>query len=313
MLVGLFEPVGAPWSLDGVPRTFSFGKLPPDWERMEPYLARAMSRIPSLAETGVRTFFCGPESFTADVRPLLGPAPELDGYFVAAGLNSLGILSGGGVGTMLAHWIVDGVPPVDATPVAIDRTATTRPRAGSGPSAPWSSLACCSATRCGRPGSPRPAGTCAARCCTTGWPAPARHFGASAGWEFPEWFAEPGEHPATSAGLRPAGLARARRPRARHGTRGRRRAGHEPDGEADRAGAGRRRGAVPAVGQRRRPAQAGRIVYTQWLNTAGGIIADLTVTRLEEEQVPGGGQRHHPPPDRAADQAGDQARTRSSR
>ena len=98
MLVGLFEPVGAPWSLDGVPRDFAFGKLPPDWERMEPYLARAMERIPSLADTGVRTFFCGPESFTSDVRPLLGPAPELDGYFVAAGLNSLGILSGGGVG-----------------------------------------------------------------------------------------------------------------------------------------------------------------------------------------------------------------------
>ncbi|HEX9066617.1 MAG TPA: FAD-dependent oxidoreductase, partial [Streptosporangiaceae bacterium] len=124
MLVGLFEPVGAPWSLDGVARDFAFGKLPPDWERMEPYLGKAMDRIPSLAETGVRTFFCGPESFTSDIRPLLGPAPELDGYFVAAGLNSLGILSGGGVGNMLAHWIVDGVPPVDATAVAIDRTAS---------------------------------------------------------------------------------------------------------------------------------------------------------------------------------------------
>ena len=98
MLVGLFEPVAAPWSLDGVARGFSFGKLPPDWERMEPFLGPAMDRIPSLADIGVRTFFCGPESFTSDVRPLLGPAPELDGYFVAAGLNSLGILSGGGVG-----------------------------------------------------------------------------------------------------------------------------------------------------------------------------------------------------------------------
>src|SRR5258707_15025074 len=123
MLVGLFEPVGAPWPMKGIRRDSAFGKLPPDWERMEPYLARAMERIPSLAETGVRTFFCGPESFTADVRPLLGPAPELDGYFVAAGLNSLGILSGGGGGSMLAHWIVDGTPPVDATSVAIDRTA----------------------------------------------------------------------------------------------------------------------------------------------------------------------------------------------
>src|SRR5205814_465560 len=121
MLVGLFEPRAAAWSLDGVGREFSFGRLPPDWDRMEPFLAAAMDRIPCLADTGVRTFFCGPESFTSDVHPLLGPAPELDGYFVAAGLNSIGILSGGGVGSMLAHWIVDGVPPLDATAVAVDR------------------------------------------------------------------------------------------------------------------------------------------------------------------------------------------------
>ena len=72
----------------------------------------------------MRTFFCGPESFTADVRPLIGPAPELDGYFVAAGLNSLGILSGGGVGSVVAQWIADGVPPVDTAHIAIDRTAS---------------------------------------------------------------------------------------------------------------------------------------------------------------------------------------------
>src|SRR5262244_2275760 len=73
MLVGLFEPVGAPWSLAGIPREFAFGKLPPDWERLESYLGPALARIPCLTETGVRTFFCGPESFTADVKPLIGP------------------------------------------------------------------------------------------------------------------------------------------------------------------------------------------------------------------------------------------------
>jgi glycine/D-amino acid oxidase-like deaminating enzyme len=179
MLVGLFEPVGAPWSLDGIPRDFAFGKLPPDWERMEPYLARAMDRIPSLADTGVRTFFCGPESFTADVRPLLGPVPELDGYWVAAGLNSLGILSGGGIGALMAHWIVDGVPPVDATPVAIDRTATyeTSRKFRAERSGRLSNSACCLVTRCGRRGSLRPAGTCGARCCMTGWRQPARTSG----------------------------------------------------------------------------------------------------------------------------------------
>jgi glycine/D-amino acid oxidase-like deaminating enzyme len=68
MLVGLFEPVAAPWSLDGVARGFSFGKLPPDWERMEPFLGPAMNRIPCLAEIGVRAFFCGPSPSTGPRR-----------------------------------------------------------------------------------------------------------------------------------------------------------------------------------------------------------------------------------------------------
>src|SRR5277367_6381201 len=123
MLVGLFEPVAAPWSLDGVPGDASFTTLPPDWDRLGPYLGPALDRIPSLADVGVRLFFCGPESFTPDVRPMLGPAPELDGYFVAAGLNSLGILLGGGVGNVMAQWIVEGVPPVDITGYAVDRAA----------------------------------------------------------------------------------------------------------------------------------------------------------------------------------------------
>ena len=170
MLVGLFEPVGAPWSLDGVPREFAFGRLPPDWERMEPYLGQAMDRIPALSEVGIRTFFCGPESFTSDVRPLLGPAPELDGYFVAAGLNSLG------------HPVRRRGRQHDRALDRRRRTARrrhrgrhrpdrrrTRHRGGSGPSAPWSSSGCCSVTRSGRPGSHRPAATSAGPCCTSGW------------------------------------------------------------------------------------------------------------------------------------------------
>ena len=67
-----------------------------------------MQRYPALADAGLRTFFCGPESFTPDLHPMLGPAPEVDGVYVAAGLNSLGILLGGGVGSVVAQWIVDG-------------------------------------------------------------------------------------------------------------------------------------------------------------------------------------------------------------
>ena len=281
MLVGLFEPVGAPWSLDGVARDFAFGKLPPDWERMEPYLGKAMERIPSLAETGVRTFFCGPESFTSDIRPLLGPAPELDGYFVAAGLNSLGILSGGGVGKMLAHWIVDGVPPVDATAVAIDRTAgyesSRKFRAQRTPEqlgvlfgdAVWPAW------------QPKTGRNVRRSVLHDRLDAAGAHWGVSAGWEYPEWFAPPGEH---------------RNPAMDY----RRQASHDIVGAEHRV----IREAVgvidmslmaklivqgpdaPAVLNRLSTAdvarEAGRLVYTQWLNTAGGIVADVTVTRLAE-------------------------------
>ncbi len=115
LMVGLFEPVAAPWRLDGVPEDFSFGTLPPDWDRMTPWLEAAMRRVPGSLTAGVRTFFCGPESFTPDLSPLVGEAPEVAGYFVAAGMNSIGILTGGGIGRVLARWIVDGRPDVDVT------------------------------------------------------------------------------------------------------------------------------------------------------------------------------------------------------
>ncbi len=121
LMVGLFEPVCAPWKVDGVPDDFSFGQLPPDWERMGPYLETAMSRVPVTAEVGIRTFFCGPESFTPDLAPVVGEAPEVRNYFVAAGLNSVGILTAGGLGRALAQWVVDGRPDVDVTGMNIDR------------------------------------------------------------------------------------------------------------------------------------------------------------------------------------------------
>jgi heterotetrameric sarcosine oxidase gamma subunit len=283
MLVGLFEPVGAPWSLDGVPRGFSFGKINPDWERMEPFLGPALARIPVLAETGVRTLFCGPESFTADVRPLLGPAPELDGYFVAAGLNSLGILSGGGVGKMLAHWIVDGVPPVDATAVAIDRTHLYE-----------------SSRRFRAERTVEQLGVLFGDAVWPGWkPSTGRnvrrsvlhdrlaaaggHFAASAGWEFAEWYAGPDEAPPPRPGFgRPAA----------HEIVGREHAAvREAVGLLDMSLMAKLLVQGPDAGAVLSRLSAndvlagpGRLVYTQWLNEAGGIVADVTVTCLEPEK-----------------------------
>ncbi len=121
LMVGLFEPVCAPWMVDGIPEAFSFGEIPPDWDRMGPYVEKALQRVPVAQEAGVRKFFCGPESFTPDLQPVVGEAPELRNYFVAAGLNSIGILTGGGLGRVVAHWIVNGSPDVDVSGFNIDR------------------------------------------------------------------------------------------------------------------------------------------------------------------------------------------------
>lgn len=115
LLVGFFEWEGASWNSREIPRDFSFGILEPDWDRMTPYLEAAMGRLaPEVHNVGLKTFFCGPESFTPDNAPCVGPAPELKNYYVAAGLNSVGILTGGGIGKSLAQWIKnDGISPAD--------------------------------------------------------------------------------------------------------------------------------------------------------------------------------------------------------
>ena len=107
IMVGLFEPVCAPWNINAIPNDFSFGEIAPDWDRMTPFLEKAMSRVPITMEVGIKKFFCGPESFTPDLKPIIGEAPEMRNYFVAAGLNSIGILAAGGLGRIIAHWIIN--------------------------------------------------------------------------------------------------------------------------------------------------------------------------------------------------------------
>lgn len=124
LMVGLFEPKCAPWNIKKIPENFSFGEIEPDWDRMAPFLEKAMSRVPITKEIGIKKFFCGPESFTPDLQAIVGEAPEVKNYFVAAGLNSIGIIVGGGLGRAMAHWIMDGKPDIDITGFNIDRLHT---------------------------------------------------------------------------------------------------------------------------------------------------------------------------------------------
>ena len=122
IMVGFFEPRGKVWNLDGIPRDFSFGRLPEDWDHVGPVFERAVHRVPALGECGLQLFFNGPEAFTPDGVYYLGMAPEIDGCFVAAGFNSVGLQSAGGVGWVLADWIADGHSPMDLSAVDIRRT-----------------------------------------------------------------------------------------------------------------------------------------------------------------------------------------------
>ena len=121
VMVGFFEPGAKPWGMDGIPEDFTFGRLPEDWDHLAPFIRLAARRLPLLEDIGIRLFFNGPESFTPDDRYILGEAPELGGYFVAAGFNSVGFQSGGGAGRAVADWIVDGHPGMDLSEVDIRR------------------------------------------------------------------------------------------------------------------------------------------------------------------------------------------------
>ena len=122
LLLGAFEPKSEALGARRHPGGFrlrrtsrGFRSLRADPRGRHEAASQACQRV------GIRKFFNGPESFTADQRYVLGPAPEIDGFFVAAGFNSIGIQSGGGAGMALAHWIAEGNPPFDLWDVDIRR------------------------------------------------------------------------------------------------------------------------------------------------------------------------------------------------
>ena len=282
IMVGYFEPVAKPWGMDGIPESFCFDDIQADWDRLLPVVEKAMSRVPTLMDHGIKLFFCGPESFTPDHNYLMGPAPNLQNFFVAAGMNSLGILSGGGVGMVMAQWITTGLPPMDMWSVDIRRTQAwqNNPRylhdrnieaLGIGyqdhwPFRQWE-------TARGVKKSVLHDRLAAAGAC----------FGESAGWERPNWYARPGQ------------------PAAYEYSWGRQnwfdnnaeehRAVREAVGLFEQSSFSKflvqGKDAERVLNRMTTASMSvpvGRVVYTAFLNAIGGIEADLTVTRLAEDR-----------------------------
>lgn len=283
MMLGLFEPKGAVWNLDHIPESFSFGEIDPDWDRMIPHIEKAYTRVPSVVDAGVRKLFCGPESFTPDLAPLVGETPELRNCFVAAGLNSLGILSGGGIGMVLAHWIVDKIPPVDVTGINVNRFSK-----------------CKNTPAFRRDRTPELLGRLFGQHFHNDSPKTARdvkrsvlhdrlmaagaYFTEGHGWEMPDWFAPTPEQAKIEkySWFRQNWFE-----------------WHAQEHRAAREGVvlmdmsmmskfiiqGPHACALMSrLSCNEVDVEPGRIVYTQWVNEAGGFEGDLTVTRLESEK-----------------------------
>lgn len=280
ILLGCFEPVAKPWGMDGIPEDFSFDSLPEDFDHFEPILTAAIERVPLLADAGIQLFFNGPESFTPDDRYLLGEAPELPGLFVASGFNSIGIQSSGGAGKVLAEWIHKGRPPVDVNDVDIRRMMPFQSNRKYLKDRTVESLGLLYAMH---------------------WPfyqnTTARHvrrsiihdrlaaagaaMGETAGWERPNWYAPEGVAPEYeySFGKQNWFLHTASECRATENAVALFDQSSFAKFRVEGRDAMRVLNRICANDIDVRP---GRVVYTQWLNDAGGIEADLTVNRLSE-------------------------------
>ena len=110
-----------------MPYPFEFELLDEDWDHFSILMDSAIHRLPVLEHTGIKKFYNGPESFTPDNQFILGEAPEVDGFFVGAGFNSVGIASAGGAGRALAEWIVNGSPTTDLSGVDIGASPPSTP------------------------------------------------------------------------------------------------------------------------------------------------------------------------------------------
>jgi len=281
LLVGIFEPKAKAWGQNGIPKDFAFDELAGHAEeQLMPVLEHAMERIPMLADVGWRTFFCGPESFTPDDQWHVGEVPNVKNYFVACGLNSIGIQSAGALGKACAEWMEKGHAPLDLWGNDIRRMYPFMGTQQFIQERVEESLGLLYArhypflqfeTARGVRLSPIHQRLQEANAC----------FGSVAGWERPNWFAPKGVEPEYEYSFGKQnwfGYSAEEHRAAREGVV-----------LFDQSTFSKYliQGKDAAKNLQRIcsadvDVEADRIVYTHWLNDRGGIEADLTVTRMSE-------------------------------
>ena len=279
-LLGAFEPNAKPWGMDGIPEDFCFDQLPEDFDHFEPILERAVKRMPMLASAGIHTFFNGPESFTPDNSYYLGEALNLRNFFVAAGFNSTGIQSAGGAGMALAQWMEDGEKPFDMGDIDIARMQPFQGNKKYLVERVTESLGLLYADHF-----PYRQKATARGIRRTPFHdyllARGAVMGEAAGWERPNWFANEGQKAEYEYGWKRQNwfanaAAEQNAIRTNVGLYDMTSFGKiRVEGRDAEAVLNRICGAGMSV-------PVGKIVYTQFLNSRGGIEADVTVTRLAE-------------------------------
>ena len=294
LVMGGYEPNPQAWTTGDVPDDWEFRLFDDDFDHFEQHMSQAIARIPALETAGVKQMINGPESFTPDGNFILGAAPECPNLFVGAGFNAFGIASGGGAGWVLAQWVIDGEAPLDLWVVDIrrfsglhrdrqwvcDRTleAYGKHYTVQFPHEEYES------------GRPRIVSPLYERLKVHG-----AVFGSKLGWERPNWFATQGNVAQDVYSMGRQNWFHAVGEEHRHV--------REAVGIFDQSSFAKYevtgKDALNALDRIcandvRKP--AGRLTYTQLLNSRGGIEADLTVARLADDKlyiVTGTGFRTH--------------------
>jgi 4-methylaminobutanoate oxidase (formaldehyde-forming) len=284
LVMGGYERDPAPWGLDGIPSDFNGKLLEPDWDRFEPLMTNAIVRTPSIKDAQVVRLVNGPEAFTPDNEFILGPS-EVRGFWVAAGFCAHGLAGAGGMGRLVAEWIVDGRPGLDAWEMDSRRFGRhyisreyTLARTREVYSTYYDVKYPGHERTAGRPLRLSPAYT---RLKELG-----AEFGEKSGWERANWFEPNGTRGEES--LRPRGWAgRLWSPAVGAEHAACRESAAIFDFTSFAKIEVRGRGAasfLEGLTDNRVARAVGALTYTQMLNEGGGIECDFTVTRLAEDR-----------------------------
>jgi sarcosine dehydrogenase len=294
LVMGGYEPNPQSWMTGDVPNDWQFRLFDDDFDHFEQHMLQAVERIPALETVGVKQMINGPESFTPDGNFILGVAPECSNMFVGAGFNAFGIASGGGAGWVLAQWVVDGEAPLDLWTVDIRRFSNlhrnrdwVRDRTLEAYGKHYTIGFPHEEYASGRPAIVSPLYERLKKYRAV--------FGSKLGWERPNWFAPEGM---TAEDIYSMGRQNWFDAVGSEHVQVRGKVGifDQSSFAKFELNGKEAAGALDYICANDVAKPAGRLTYTQLLNTRGGIECDLTVARLSDDKfyiVTGTGFRTH--------------------